>query len=376
VAFEPGGSVSLDKPPLGYWVQAFSAYFLGLNGFALALPNAIAGVLSVFVVFKLVRQTFGDWAGLLAAFTLAITPIAIATERNNTIDGLLVFVLLLAAWAFMQSIQSGNFRWLLLGALLVGLGFNIKMLQALLPLPAFYAAYFFGAKHNWRVKLSHLTAASTLLLAVSLSWALVVDMIPASERPYVDSSSNNSVMSLIFGHNGLTRLTNARVTLDGLEDPIRLSPPGDTNANTSGNQPTRPSDTILPHAGKPPQPSAGLPHQMDAGRASGPGGNMDFGRAGTLRLFSMPLADVALVEIKCFVVVDRVSADNSQVLVALHYTGLPAPGFKRGNRYARGHAGIALRTVRPIDMIATATESEYREFAIQLPVYWLAGINE
>jgi 4-amino-4-deoxy-L-arabinose transferase-like glycosyltransferase len=101
VAFEPGGSISLDKPPLGFWVQALSAYFLGVTGFALALPNAIAGVFSVFLVYKLVRRPFGPWAGLAAALVLAIMPVAISTERNNTIDGLLVFVLLLAAWAFL-----------------------------------------------------------------------------------------------------------------------------------------------------------------------------------------------------------------------------------------------------------------------------------
>lgn len=149
VAFEPGGSVSVDKPPLGFWIETISAYFLGVNGFALALPNAIAGVLSIFMVYLLVSRPFGKWIGLAAALVLAVTPVAISTERNNTIDGLLVFVLLLAAWAFLQSVYTGKIRWLFLGAFIVGLGFNIKMLQAFLPLPAFYALYFFGAKHGW-----------------------------------------------------------------------------------------------------------------------------------------------------------------------------------------------------------------------------------
>ena len=207
VAFEPGGTLSLDKPPLGFWIETLSARLFGFSGFALALPNALAGVLSIFVIYKIIRRPFGPWAGLASAAALAVMPVAIATERNNTIDGMLAFVLLLAAWAFLQSVYTGKARWLFLGVLLVGLGFNIKMLQAFLPLPAFYVLYFFGTKGQWLKKASYLAAATVLLLAVSFSWAMAVDLTPASNRPYVDSSSHNSVMELIFGWNGLSRLT-------------------------------------------------------------------------------------------------------------------------------------------------------------------------
>lgn len=98
-SFEPGGSVSMDKPPLGFWIQVFSAYFLGVNGFALALPNALAGVLSIPLLYSLVKKQFSVWAALIAALVLPVVPAAVSTERNNTIDGLLVFVLLLAVWA-------------------------------------------------------------------------------------------------------------------------------------------------------------------------------------------------------------------------------------------------------------------------------------
>jgi 4-amino-4-deoxy-L-arabinose transferase-like glycosyltransferase len=257
-AFEPGGSLSVDKPPLGFWVQALSAYFLGVTGFALALPNAIAGVLSIFLVYKLVRRPFGVWAGLAAALVLALMPVAIATERNNTIDGLLVCVLLLAAWAFLQAVYTGRIRWLFLGAFIVGLGFNIKMLQAFLPLPAFYVLYFFGAKHKWGRKLLHLFVATLLLLVVSFSWAVAVDLVPASSRPYVDSTSKNTVMELIFGHNGIERLTNLRqqVGLDGGQDGL-FAPSGSDRTppqNPPAGQNTLPGE--LPN-GTRPQPPAG-----------------------------------------------------------------------------------------------------------------------
>jgi 4-amino-4-deoxy-L-arabinose transferase-like glycosyltransferase len=223
VAFEPGGTISVDKPPLGLWIEALSAYLFGFNGFALTLPNAFAGVLSIFLIYKLVRRPFGQWAGLAAAAVLAVMPVAIATERSNTSDGMLVLVLLLAAWAFLQSVYSGKARWLFLGVLIVGLGFNFKMLQAFLPLPAFYALYLFGTKGQWLRKAIYLSAATALLLAVSFSWAMAVDLTPAADRPYVDSSRNNSVMELIFGWNGLTRLMSPlSITFFGLPGPLRL----------------------------------------------------------------------------------------------------------------------------------------------------------
>ncbi|NOY99341.1 MAG: hypothetical protein GXP40_09115 [Chloroflexi bacterium] len=255
VAFEPGGSVTVDKPPLGFWVQTVSAYFLGVNGFALALPNALAGIGSILLVYHLVKKQFGVWPGLAAALVLAVVPVTVSTERNNTIDGLLVFVLLLAVWAVWKSVESGKFRYLLLGAFIVGLGFNIKMLQAYMVLPALYALYFLGAKHGWWTRLWHLGAATALLLVVSLSWAVIVDLTPAENRPFIGSSTDNTVLELIIGHNGLSRLgLNDRGP--GGDGGNRPPPPvndGQQIAQADGQPPDRPPGQLPPPNGQPPQ---------------------------------------------------------------------------------------------------------------------------
>jgi 4-amino-4-deoxy-L-arabinose transferase-like glycosyltransferase len=210
VAAEPGGSVTVDKPPLGLWIEAVFAYFLGVSGFSTSLPNIFAGVFGIPLLYAMVKKYMGELAGLVAAFVMAITPVFVATNRNNTMDGLLVFFLLLAAWAFIRATEKRSLPWLLAGTFIVGLGFNIKMLQAFLPLPAFYALYFFGSKEGWIRKVVNLGIATVLLIGVSLSWAVVVDLVPADQRPYIGSSENNSVMGLIFGHNGISRLENIR----------------------------------------------------------------------------------------------------------------------------------------------------------------------
>ena len=196
VAFDPGGFVSIDKPPLGFWLQAASAKIFGFTPFSIFLPQALAGVLSVLLLYHLVRRHFGVTAGLLAALALAISPISVLTNRNNTIDSTLVLVMLLGAWAVLRAAERGKLRWLLLCAVFVGLGFNIKMLEAYLVVPAYGLLYLLAAPRRIWVRIGHLALAGLLLLTISLSWAVAVDLTPAANRPYVGSSQNNSEISL------------------------------------------------------------------------------------------------------------------------------------------------------------------------------------
>src|SRR5437588_2190727 len=206
VAFDPGGFVSIDKPPLGFWLQAASAKIFGFTPFSIFLPQALAGVLSVLLLYYLVRRHFGVVAGLLAALALAISPISVVTNRNNTIDSTLVLVMLLGAWAVIRAAETGKLRWLLLCAVFVGLGFNIKMLEAYLVVPAYGLLYLLTAPRRIWVRIGHLALAALLMLSISLSWAVAVDLTPASQRPYVGSSQDNSEISLALGYNGIQRL--------------------------------------------------------------------------------------------------------------------------------------------------------------------------
>lgn len=206
-ASEPGGSVTVDKPPVGLWPQVVAAWPFGFNRIALAFPQAAAGCLTVALLYRLIRRDFGVAAGLVAALALSVTPIMVAVERNNTMDGTLVLVLVLAAGEFSRAIQRGHPRHLLAGAVLMGLAFNVKMLQAFLPLPAFFTAYLFGSPRRWPTRLLHLTAAGIVLMTVSLSWAALVELTPPDRRPYVGGSYDNSALGLALDYNGAERFT-------------------------------------------------------------------------------------------------------------------------------------------------------------------------
>ncbi len=314
VAAEPGGSVSVDKPPVGLWLQTLSAYFFGVNGFAVLLPEIVAGIASVIVVYHLVRRWFGTAAGMLAALALAITPVVVATDRNNTIDSTLIFTLLLASWAFIKATEKGKLRFLLLGAALVGIGFNIKMLEAYLPLPAFYALYFLGSPERLGRKVLNLAVATVLLLGISFSWAVAVDMTPASQRPYVGSSGDNSEISLILGYNGAERLLgmgNRGGLLSGLLGGGNNTgfrggsrnggfPGGNWGGqNWQGQMPQLNGGANGAQAGQPNASANGVQPRATRGANGGrqwtgfggPGGGMmGTGRAGLLRLFSVPLS--------------------------------------------------------------------------------------
>ncbi|WP_052414441.1 glycosyltransferase family 39 protein [Paenibacillus sp. FSL R5-0345] len=336
-SLDSAGSVTVDKPPVTFWIQTLSALIFGLHGWSVILPQALGGVGSVLLVYLLVKPTFGRAAARIAALVMATTPVAAAVSRTNNIDALLVFTLLLAAWFLFKGTKSNKMGSLLTAFALIGVGFNEKMLQAYMVLPAFYLFYVLAAKVNWKRKTGVLAASTAILLVVSLSWAVIVDSIPASKRPYIGSSGTNSVLNLAFGYNGVARLTGDRGTggggggmppMNGGEMPNMngempnmngempaMNGAGGNNGTDGGrgafsgqqgtNSPTN-SQTGEDDGGSPGQPPSGSDNQGrqfggddgggrgDRGGMSGGGGGMfNTGTAGPLRLFQSELSGQA-----------------------------------------------------------------------------------
>lgn len=200
------GFITVDKPPFAFWVQALSARVFGFSSWSILLPQAAAGVATVLALYHLTRRTFGALAATLAALVLVLTPITVAIARDNLPDAALVLLLVGGAWGTLNGLRSGRLRPLLVGAALVGLGFNTKMLQAYLVVPSFVLTYLALAPGSLRRRIGYLAAAGVVLAVVSASWMLVVDAIPASQRPYIGGSTDNSVLELVLGYNGLARI--------------------------------------------------------------------------------------------------------------------------------------------------------------------------
>jgi len=291
VSYDPGGFVTLDKPPLGFWLQTISAKLFGFTAFSVYLPQALAGVLSVLVLYHLVKRHFGVVAGLLASLALALSPISVVTNRNNTIDSTLTLVLLLGAWAVMKAAETGKLRWLLLCAVAIGLGFNIKTLEAYLVLPAFGLLYLLAAPKKIWTRILHLALASVLLLTISLSWAVAVDLTPASQRPYVGSSQNNSEISLALGYNGVDRLLGGSgLPGSGGSRPETSSSTSKSSTQASSTSTASSNSSSSSTSGQQSAPN-GMPPTSGEGGTGAPGngggaGGFNIGTAGPLRLFS------------------------------------------------------------------------------------------
>jgi 4-amino-4-deoxy-L-arabinose transferase-like glycosyltransferase len=205
-SLDPGGFITPDKPPFAYWVQAIAARIFGFSSLSILAPQAIAGVATVLVVHHLVRRVWGEVAGLIAALVVTLTPITVAVNRDNLPDPILVLLLVLGAWGLLNAIRTPRRRPLLVGALMVGLAFNTKMLQAYLVVPAGALVYLLAAPVSLRRRIAHLVAAGAVLAVVSAAWMVVVDAVPADSRPYIGGSTDNTVLNLVLGYNGLGRI--------------------------------------------------------------------------------------------------------------------------------------------------------------------------
>ena len=200
-AFDPAGFISLDKPPVAFWIQTVFAWLLGYSGWTLHLPQALAGVGSVALLYRLVRWPFGAPAAIIAALLLALMPIAVAVDRSNNTDSWLALFLLLAAAAALR----GRGLSLVVSMALLGIAFNIKMLAAFVCGPALLLGWLLASPLAWRPRLAWMAAGGVTLAVVSLAWAVAFDLTPKHSRPYAGSSYDNSMLELVVIHNGLER---------------------------------------------------------------------------------------------------------------------------------------------------------------------------
>ncbi len=210
-AFDPGGFITVDKPPAFLWVGALSARIFGYSNWSILLPSAVAGAASVGLLWLIVRRYFGATAATIAGLALALSPISVAVNRLNLPEPFLILALIGAAGAVLRSLESRRWwAWTALAGFLVGVAFNTKMLDAWIPGPALALALVVGVRAtslaSARQLLARLAVLGAATLVVSASWMLVVDAWPASSRPYIGGSTDNTVLDLTLGYNGFNRV--------------------------------------------------------------------------------------------------------------------------------------------------------------------------
>ena len=204
---DAGNSITVDKPPAALWVMALSVRIFGLSSFAILMPEVLMGVATVGVVYATVRRHFGAAAGLVGGLVMALTPVAVLMFRFNNPDALLVLLMALGAWATLKSIDQGSSKWFAVVGVLIGLGFLTKALQVLLVVPAFGLAYLLLANTTLRRRITGALIGTAAMVLSAGWWVAIVELVPASMRPYIGGSQDNSFLSVTFGYNGLGRIS-------------------------------------------------------------------------------------------------------------------------------------------------------------------------
>ncbi|MEY1677201.1 ArnT family glycosyltransferase [Gordonia sp. ABKF26] len=199
-------SITVDKPPASLWIPGLSARIFGVNSWSILVPEALMGVASVALLYLITRKYLGHWAGILAGVILAVTPVAAMMFRFDNPEALLILLMIAAVWSMMKGLEDGRWRWLILTGVFVGFGFLTKQLQVMLIVPPLAVTYLAFGPRSWLRRVGQLFAALGAMLVSAGWWILAVELWPASSRPYIGGSQNNSILELTLGYNGLGRL--------------------------------------------------------------------------------------------------------------------------------------------------------------------------
>ncbi len=224
---DPSGSITIDKLPGAFWPDAVAVWLFGPHSWAAALPQVIEGVLTVYLLHRVVRAWAGPLAALIAALALTVTPVTVVLNRATIPDTALTLLLVAAAGALQKALRTERLLPLITCGIWVGLAFQTKMLQAWLVLPVFAAVYQLAARGAPLRRALRVLLGGATALAVSCLWVLIAWVTPAADRPYLDGTSNNNPFSLVFGYNGLSRFGSNPTAFGAV--------PGTAASRTTGN---------------------------------------------------------------------------------------------------------------------------------------------
>jgi 4-amino-4-deoxy-L-arabinose transferase-like glycosyltransferase len=253
-------TMTLDKLAGSFLPEALAARIFGFHAWSLALPQVIEGVVTVLVMYRVVRRWAGVVPGILAAAVLALTPIAASMFGHSMEDGALTMCLVLAADAYQRAVLEGRLGPLVWAGMWVGLGFQAKMMQAWMILPALTVGYLLTASIPVRRRLWHIGVAGGVMLAVSLSWVALYTFTPANDRPYIAGSTNNSAVAMVFGWNGVGRFN---IRIPGAPPPSDF---GSAPAPRPAGSAARPAAPAPQQAGPPPGQGLGIRVGPSGGR--------------------------------------------------------------------------------------------------------------
>ncbi|MBP1232230.1 4-amino-4-deoxy-L-arabinose transferase-like glycosyltransferase [Arthrobacter sp. PvP102] len=204
-----GNGITVDKLPGSIWVASLSVRLFGLSSWSLLVPQALMGIGTVALTYLIVRRHFKANTALLSGVVLLLTPAAAIMFRYNNPDALLTFLLTLAVYLTLRAAEDGRWRWILLAAVAIGIGFLAKSAQALLLLPTLGLVFMYAGPGRMRKRIVQLATAFLVVVLVAGSWVAIAESTRAADRPYAGGSFGNSFVEVLLRQNGLGRILGA-----------------------------------------------------------------------------------------------------------------------------------------------------------------------
>jgi 4-amino-4-deoxy-L-arabinose transferase-like glycosyltransferase len=354
-SFDPGGLVTVDKPPVALWVQVVSAKLFGFSPLSLLLPEAIAGVLAVALLYVILARRMGALAAFGGALALAVFPSFVAVSRANGVDPVLILLLVSACGLGLRACETGRWRTLIGCGVVIGLAFNTKTLAAYLVVPSIALAFLVCAPGSLLRRIPQLLAAGLAMAVVSFAWIAVVELTPASQRPYVGSSLHNTEIGLTFEYNGFGRVEgqvggpNSIVVKPGAYVPAAQEQKVDAEVRAKDHGHTKPAPANPP-LNPALKAAPAKPPIVTKGREKNP---IPFGESPKpLRLFGkglgdqagwlLPLALFGLIGMLALVVLDREPSQPRAPATDATAPGKGEPDAPRGRRDPRLAVALVL----------------------------------
>lgn len=214
-SFEWGNLITVDKTPLSIWVMSLSVRLFGLSSWSILVPQALMGVTTSYLIYRVIRRGFGPRTALFGAAVYATTPVVVLMSRFNNPEPLMGLLTVACVLVTLKAMESGRLRTFALAGFLLGLAFMAKQVQALLVVPALCAAVLtFSNGRLWQ-RTHQLLMSAGMFVTTGGAWLVAADLTPADERPFIGGSTTNSALELTLNYNGLARFIHIPLNAEG-----------------------------------------------------------------------------------------------------------------------------------------------------------------
>lgn len=214
-SLDAGNLITVDKPPLSIWIMALSVRLFGLNSWALLVPQALMGLATTWLIYKIIRRSHAAAPALLGGLIYATTPVVVLMSRYNNPEPLMGLLTVAAVYFVLRAIGDNRWSWYLIAGTALGLGFMAKQIQAFLPIPALIVAVLLFGAGSLGSRFLRLLGSLGALVISGGWWMAIVELTPAANRPYVGGSATNSILELTLDYNGLARFIRLPISTSG-----------------------------------------------------------------------------------------------------------------------------------------------------------------